>query len=82
MDTPDYTAKALSPIIAVADVQRSMRFYTEVLGFAAAVQSDSYSVLVRGGASIHITRAENQSVLDTTRGHISIYLEVEEIESL
>jgi catechol 2,3-dioxygenase-like lactoylglutathione lyase family enzyme len=79
---PDYTAKTLSPIIPVADLQRSIRFYIEVLGFDTTVQSDSYSVLVRGGASLHLTRAENQSVLDATGGHMSIYLEVEEIESL
>jgi catechol 2,3-dioxygenase-like lactoylglutathione lyase family enzyme len=79
---PDYKAKTLSPIIPVADVQRSIHFYTEILGFVVALQSDDYSIVTRGGASLHLTRAADQSVLDHTRGHTSIYLEVEAIESL
>lgn len=77
-----YKAKTLSPIIPIADMQRSIGFYTEVLGFEIAMQSGDYSILTRGGASLHLTRADDQSVLDATRGHTSIYLEVEAIESL
>ena len=82
MTTPSYKAKTLSPIVPVADMQRSIGFYTEVLGFAVVMQSGDYSILSRGGASLHLTRADDQSVLDATRGHVSLYLEVEAIESL
>ena len=82
MTTANYKAKALSPIIPVADMKRSIQFYADVLGFDTALQSDGYSILTRDGAFLHLTRAENQAVLDATRGHTSIYLEVEDIESL
>src|SRR3954469_549930 len=82
MNTPQYQAKALSPIIPVADLRSSIGFYTDVLGFAAALHTDDYAILSRGGAALHLTRAADQSVLEATRGHMSIYLEVESIELL
>jgi len=77
-----YKAKSLSPIIPIADMRRSIAFYTEVFGFDLVRHSDDYSILTRGGASLHLTRADDRSVLDATRGHTSIYLEVEAIEPL
>ena len=82
MTTPNYKPKTLSPIIPVGDMQRGIDFYTEILGFDVARHSDDYSILIKGGASLHLTRAHDQSVLDATRGHTSIYLEVEAIASL
>ena len=82
MNLPDYKAQKLSPILPVADMERSIQFYSEVLGFDAALKSDSYSIVTRGGASLHLTLAEDQSVLDAVRGHASVYLEVEGIEAL
>lgn len=63
-------------------MQRSLSFYTGVFGFEVARHSEDYSILTRGGASLHLTRADDPSVLDASRGHTSIYLEVEAIESL
>jgi len=51
MTTPNYKAKALSPIIPVANIESSIRFYADVLGFDIALQSDGYSILTRDGAS-------------------------------
>jgi catechol 2,3-dioxygenase-like lactoylglutathione lyase family enzyme len=82
MTTPSYRAKTLSPIIPVAEMQRSISFYTEVLGFDVVSQSGDYSILTRDDASVHLTRADDPSVLDATRGHTSFYLEVDAIESL
>ena len=77
-----YKAKTLSPIVPVSDMEESIRFYTDVLGFHTALQSDDYSILTKDNASLHLTRAENQAVLDATRVHVSFYLEVENVESL
>ena len=82
MTTPSYQAKALSPILPVEDMERSIRFYQEVLGFETAMQSATYSIVTRDGASLHLTLAEDESVLQATRGHMSIYLEVSEIAPL
>jgi catechol 2,3-dioxygenase-like lactoylglutathione lyase family enzyme len=82
MTTLPYKAKALSPILPVADMQATTRFYAEFLGFSAAMQSDDYSILTREGVSLHLTRAHDKSVLEATSGHISIYLEVQNIDPL
>jgi len=82
MNAPPCRAKSLSPILPVADMTASIRFYVEVLGFGVALQSDSYSVLVKDSASLHLTKAENEAVLQRTRGHMSIYLEVADIQAL
>jgi catechol 2,3-dioxygenase-like lactoylglutathione lyase family enzyme len=82
MTTPACQAKALSPILPVADMDRSIRFYLEVLGFDVAMQSAAYSIVTRDAASLHLTLAEDESVLNATRGHMSIYLEVRAIQSL
>lgn len=77
-----YKAKVLSPIVPVLDMEDSIRFYTEVLGFHTSLRSDDYSILTKDHASLHLARAESPSVLDKTRGQLSIYLEVENVESL
>lgn len=82
MPLPAYHAKTLSPILPIADMDRSIQFYLEVLGFHTVLQSASYSIVVRDGASLHLTLAEDESVLKATEGHMSIYLEVRDIESL
>jgi catechol 2,3-dioxygenase-like lactoylglutathione lyase family enzyme len=82
MDMSDCQVKSLSPIIPVTDLRSSIGFYTEVLGFEVNLHSEEYAILTRGGASLHLTRAADQSVLEATRGHFSLYLKVESIESL
>lgn len=79
---PPYEAKTLSPILPVADMQRSLCFYTEVLGFTVSLQSDTYSIVTREGACLHLTLAADNTVLERTRGHMSVYLEVTGIDSL
>ncbi len=82
MTPPAYQAKTLSPILPVADMDRSIRFYAEVLGFDPGMQSAAYSIVTRDGASLHLTLAHDESVLQVTRGHMSVYLEVRAIEPL
>ena len=79
---PAYQAKTLSPILPIADMDRSIQFYLDVLGFHTVLRSASYSIVARDGASLHLALAEDESVLKATEGHMSIYLEVRAIESL
>jgi len=72
--------KRISPMIAVEDVQVSIDFYTLFLGFSAISQTDSYSVIERDGATIHLMKAADQSVLDAVRGHTDIYIEVTDVD--
>jgi catechol 2,3-dioxygenase-like lactoylglutathione lyase family enzyme len=82
MTTPAYQAKTLSPIIPIADMDRSIRFYNEVLGFQTAMQSTAYSILTRDSTALHLTLAADASVLEVTRKHMSFYLDICGIEAL
>lgn len=82
MPVPACQPKTLSPILPVADMERSIRFYAEVLGFETVMQSAAYSIVACEGASLHLTLAADDSVLEATRGHMSVYLEVGEIGPL
>lgn len=78
----DYVAKSLSPILPVDDMMRAVAFYRDVLGFQCAVESSHYTLMRRGHASLHLTKAASEDVLKSVRGHLSMYLEVEGIDGL
>ena len=84
MDTPALSCKVkrISPILAVADMDETLDFYTAVLGFNAVMKFPEYSIIERDGATIHFTKAADESVLAAVRGHAEIYLEVDDITSL
>jgi catechol 2,3-dioxygenase-like lactoylglutathione lyase family enzyme len=74
--------RSLSPILPVADIDRSVAFYTEVLRFDVKFHFPNYAILTTGSGSIILTRAESQSVMDDVMGHMSFYLELDAIEPL
>ena len=69
-------------MLAVADMNETCRFYSEILGFAVQMESPDYSIMERGGHTIHFMTAAGQEVLDAVRGHTEIYIEVSDIHSL
>jgi catechol 2,3-dioxygenase-like lactoylglutathione lyase family enzyme len=75
-------AKRISPMLAVADMEATLAFYTDVLGFTAMMKSPGYSILERDGQTIHFQKAESEEVMNCVRGHAEIYIEVSGIESL
>ena len=75
-------AKRISPMLAVADMEATLAFYSEVLGFSAMMKSPEYSILERDGQTIHFQKAESEEVMNCVRGHAEIYIEVSGIESL
>jgi predicted enzyme related to lactoylglutathione lyase len=75
-------AKRISPMLAVADMEATLAFYNEVLGFSAMMKSPEYSILERDGQTIHFQKAESEEVMNCVRGHAEIYIEVSGIESL
>lgn len=47
--------KKMSPQLLVADIERSIAFYTQILGFMVDFRyGDFYSGISRGGCSIHL----------------------------
>ena len=77
-----HTVTGISPMLAVADMNLTLNFYFEILGFSPVMESPEYSIIERDGHSIHFMKATDQSVLDAVRGHTEIYIQVSNISSL
>jgi len=77
-----YTAKKISPMLAVADMEETLGFYKEVLGFTARMKSPEYAIVERDGQTIHFMKAASEHVMECVRGHTEIYIEVSGIRSL
>ena len=75
-------AKKISPMLAVADMDETIRFYEDALGFKAVKTSPEYSIVERDGQSIHFQKAASEEVMKWVRGHTEIYIEVSGIDSL
>ena len=72
----------ISPMLAVEDMQETISFYTDVLGFTEQMTSPDYSIIVRGGSTIHLMKAASDEVMDCVRGHTQIYIEVSDVDGL
>jgi predicted enzyme related to lactoylglutathione lyase len=80
--TTEYTARKISPMLAVADMQQTLAFYRDVLGFGIMRESAGYSIVERNGQTIHFMLAASEEVLRCVRGHTEIYIEVSGIDLL
>jgi catechol 2,3-dioxygenase-like lactoylglutathione lyase family enzyme len=69
-------------MLAVADIDKTIAFYRDVLGFTVAKQVPGYAIVERDGATIHFMLAADESVLQAVRGHTEIYIEVDDIAPL
>ncbi len=76
------TFKKISPMLAVANMEETLMFYRDVLGFNAVMKSPQYSIVERDGQTIHFMNAASEEVLRCVRGHTEIYIEVSGIASL
>jgi predicted enzyme related to lactoylglutathione lyase len=74
--------KRISPMLAVADMDETLTFYTTVLGFTVTMKSPEYCIVDRDGATLHFTKAADESVMTAVRGHASIYVEVDDIRAM
>ena len=77
-----YTAKKISPMLAVADMEETLAFYRDVLGFTPMMNSAEYSIVERDGQTIHFMLAASEEVMKCVRGHTEIYIEVSSIGAL
>jgi len=80
--TPTYTARKISPMLAVADMETTLAFYRDILGFTTKMKSTDYSIVERDGQTIHLMKAASEEVMRCVRGHTEIYIEVANIASL
>jgi catechol 2,3-dioxygenase-like lactoylglutathione lyase family enzyme len=77
-----YTVQKLSPMLAVADMEETLAFYHDILGFTAMMKSPEYAIVERDGQTIHFMKAASEEVMQCVRGHTEIYIEVSGIDSL
>jgi predicted enzyme related to lactoylglutathione lyase len=75
-------AKRISPMLAVANMDETILFYQNVLGFKPTMQSPEYSIVERDSQTIHFQKAASEEVMNCVRGHTEIYIEVSDIRSL
>ena len=69
-------------MLAVANMDETVAFYCDVLGFSVVKKFPEYATVERDGATIHFMPAADESVLKAVRGHTDIYIEVENIAAL
>ncbi len=80
--TVPYTARKISPMLAVANMEQTLAFYQDMLGFTATMKSSDYAIVERDRQTIHFMKAASQHVMDCVRDHTEIYIEVSSIQSL
>ena len=69
-------------MLAVADMEETLAFYHDVLGFTAMMKSAEYAIVERDGQTIHFMKAASEEVMRCVRGHTEIYIEVSNIAAL
>jgi catechol 2,3-dioxygenase-like lactoylglutathione lyase family enzyme len=66
--TATYTAKKISPMLAVADMTETLAFYRDILGFNPMMKSAEYAIVERDGQTIHFMKAASEEVMNCVRG--------------
>jgi catechol 2,3-dioxygenase-like lactoylglutathione lyase family enzyme len=79
---PSLSVLRISPMLAAANMDETLAFYQEVLGFSPVRRSPDYSIVQRDGLTIHFQRAADEEVLRSMREHTEIYIEVRGIRAL
>ncbi len=74
--------KKISPMLAAANMEETLAFYQEVLGFTSIMNSPGYAIVERNGQTIHFQKAASEEVMNCVRGHTEIYIEVCDIQPL
>ncbi len=72
----------ISPILAVANIDETIKFYEEVLGFTRTMSFPEYAIIEREGQTIHLQPDASEEVMNAVRGHTQIYIEVSDIWAL
>lgn len=75
-------AKRISPMLATANMDETILFYQDVLGFTPTMKTEDYSIVERDGQTIHFQKAASEEVMKCVRGHTEIYIEVSGIDVL
>ena len=75
------TAKRISPMLVTDNMEGSLRFYKDVLGFTQTLDSPGCAIVARDGQTIHFQKAASEEVMKCVRGHSEIYIEISDIHA-
>ena len=72
----------ITPLVPVSDIDRSVRFFVDTLGFKIGFQADGYAYLIRDCAAIRIIPAGEGVDLRDRKRQQACYIDVEGVEDL
>lgn len=71
-----YKAKKLSPMIPSFRLEKTVAFFTDVMGFTIARDDTTYFILYKDDVTVHLLRA------GTDIGEMEFYLEVDDVDGV
>jgi len=72
----------ITPLVPVSDINRSVNFFVETLGFEVGFQADNYAYLTRDCAAIRLLHAGEGVDLRNPNRQQSCYIDVEGVDEL
>lgn len=72
----------ITPFMHVAQIAPAVRFFVDVLGFTAVLQTRDYAYLEREGAGIRILAHDDPAELGTPHGGFAYYLDVRDLAAV
>lgn len=76
----------ITPQLRTTDLEASIRFYVEKLGFTLAFRwDDFYAGICAGGAEVHLKRVDepDPSIAHVAAGdHVHLYIHVDDVDAL
>ncbi len=72
----------ITPLITVSNINRSVKFYTDTLGFVVGFLAENYAYLYRDSVAIRLLAAGEGVDLHNPIRHQSCYIDVEGVDSL
>ena len=72
----------ITPLITAREINRSVKFYVETLGFKVGYQAEGYAYLHRDSVAIRLLTAGEGVDLRNPKRQQSCYIDVEDIDAL
>ena len=72
----------ITPFMHVRDVPAAVRFFTEVLGFTARIESAAYAYVDREGAGIRIQWHDDPAELGAPHRGFAYYIDVRDLDEV
>lgn len=60
------------PVLASLDIDASIAFYADYLGFAAAARHDDYAIVRRDGCEIHFWLCSERNIAENTSCYVRV----------